>query len=188
MIEYNHPQCPKCESNINVVKNGEITRRKKKEIIKLEQRYFCKNCDINFFKDTINTKADKHRQALMMYLEGMRYSEIGKFLDVDSGTVKKWFNTYGIDLRAIQPLRNSRKKATKQIEKVFAIAVSNDTDGYKPKSFNDGFIILEKENRVHISFLKENHKYKMELRNKSITKKENNNKRIIGRNDLLYGI
>jgi transposase-like protein len=198
MKENNYPKCPCCKSNTNVVMNGIIVRSRKKEIIKEEQRYLCKNCKINFFDDTNNAIVDKQRQALMMYLEGMRFSEIGEFLDVDRGTVKKWFSTFGIDLRAIQPLRNLRIKESKQIEEVHTIAIRNNNSDYdvsdhnpndvysfqnsyikdyKQQSFNDGFIILERKKRVHISFLKENQKYTMELRDKSISNKENKKNR-----------
>lgn len=180
----NHPQCPFCKSHI-VVRNGRIVRRKK-EVIDENQRFLCKNCNKNFYYDATNAKVDKQRQALMMYLEGMHFSEIGKFLDVNRGTVKRWFNTYGINLDAIEPLRNLRINETKQIEEVYAIAICNDSNDYKRQSFNDGFIILERKNRVHISFLKENQKYTMLLRDKNISNKEY--KRNIGRNDLQHGI
>ena len=52
MKENNHPQCPYCESQTNVVNNGIIVRRKKKEIIKEEQRHLCKSCNKNFFEAT----------------------------------------------------------------------------------------------------------------------------------------
>jgi len=162
------PPCPDCKSQTNVVRNGSIVRSRKKEFVNKEQRYLCKKCNKNFFDDTTNAMFDKQRQALIMYLEGICFSEIGEFLDVDRGTVKKWFNTYGVDLDKIEPLRNLRIKETKQIEKVFAIAISNDTNGYKPQSFNEGFIIIERKKRIHISFLKENQKYKLVIQDKNI--------------------
>lgn len=184
--ENNHPHCPFCGSHTVVVKNGIIVRRKKEEVIGEHQRYLCKSCMKNFYDDTTSPIEDKHRQALIMYLEGMNFSEIGKFLGVNHDTVRNWFNKYGIDLDAIQPLRNLRIREIKQIEEVYAIAINDDTNDYKPQSFNDGFIILERKNRVHISSLKENKKYAMVFRNKDTQRKES--KKISGRNDLRYGI
>lgn len=175
MKENRNPQCPYCKTQTIVVKNG-IILRKKKDVIDEEQRYLCRNCNKNFFNDTANPKVDKQRQAIMMYLEGMGFSEIGEFLDVDRSTVERWFNKFGIDITAIEPLRNSKQKENRKIEEVHAIAIDNYPKNFKHQLFNDGFIIVERKKRVHISFLKENQKYTMKLIDKNISKIGNKSK------------
>lgn len=170
----NHPNCPKCRNNNDVVRNGEVTRRRKKEVTGIYQRYLCKVCGLTFLPDTRIPKEDKHRQALIMYLEGMNFSQIGKLLGVEHDAVKEWFIKYNIDLNTIEALRNTRTKGIGEIDEIHIYGYHNiindfnDSDHntskdskatysqnkiFKHSRYNIGFVILEKDEKIHISYL-----------------------------------
>lgn len=144
-------KCPFCESD-SIVKNG---------IIKAKQRFLCKNCEKNFYPDITLLKIDKCRQAIIMYLEGLQYKEIGRILNTDRYTVREWIKKYGDNLEEI---RNKRITESMRVEEIYAIVDNKNkdrTEPYKPISFNTGFTIVEKEDKTHISFLKGNQHYQI---------------------------
>lgn len=86
--------CPKC-NGINIVKDG---------IIKGKQRYFCKSCDYHYtVQQRSNIKSsDIKRQALELYLEGLGFRSIGRFLRVSHVAVYNWIKSFGEQLDAIK--------------------------------------------------------------------------------------
>ncbi|MDR1347819.1 MAG: IS1 family transposase, partial [Prevotellaceae bacterium] len=74
--------CSRCGS-INHCKDG---------IINGHQRYKCKDCNYHYTvarKSDVQTSAVK-RQALELYLEGLGFRAIGRFLHISYGTVYQW--------------------------------------------------------------------------------------------------
>jgi len=82
-------KCKKCDS-LEVYKNG---------IVRSKQRYKCKKCGYNF------TQGDKRKalskpeilknQAIQLYLLGLGFRAIGRFLGVSNVSVLNWVRQYG---------------------------------------------------------------------------------------------
>jgi len=86
--------CPKCNS-FNNKKNGKINGR---------QRYQCHECRYNYtveLKSTASPPSVK-RQALQLYLEGLGFRSIGRFLGVSHVSVQNWIKTFGQELEDLK--------------------------------------------------------------------------------------
>jgi transposase-like protein len=95
--------CSKCHCS-NSVKSG---------IIKGRQRYKCKACGCNYtveIKSTAKPKSLK-KQALHLYLEGLGFRSIGRFLGVSNVSVLNWIRDFG---EKVQELKSD----SQQIEMV----------------------------------------------------------------------
>jgi transposase len=81
-------KCPKCKCE-EKVKDGTV---------KGKQRYKCKKCAHRYtleFKDEI--QSFYKRLALVLYIEGMGFREIGRILGVSNVTVLNWIKGLGIN-------------------------------------------------------------------------------------------
>ena len=79
--------CPRCHSS-NHTKNGLVCGR---------QRYKCHDCGYNY---SVETKSNAFpisvkRQALQLYLEGLGFRSIGRFLGTSHVSVQKWIKKFG---------------------------------------------------------------------------------------------
>jgi transposase-like protein len=86
--------CTKCNS-IKNVKSG---------IIKGMQRYKCKDCGCNFtvvIKSTAKPNSMK-KDALHLYLEGLGFRSIGRFLKVSHVSVYNWIKSFGSEVAELQ--------------------------------------------------------------------------------------
>ncbi|WP_157196622.1 IS1 family transposase [Methanococcoides burtonii] len=86
--------CPKCKSS-NHKKNGKIDGL---------QRYKCHDCEYNYsveLKSTASPMSVK-RQALQLYLEGLGFRSIGRFLGVSHVSVQKWIKKFGRELEDLK--------------------------------------------------------------------------------------
>lgn len=89
-------QCKRCKSN-KYIKNG---------LDKGKQRYKCKSCGYNF-TDTpprgysIETKL----QALHLYLEGLGFRSIARFLKVSNVAVLNWIKAFGASIEQEIPAK-----------------------------------------------------------------------------------
>jgi len=82
--------CPRCKSSTHK-KNGIVGGR---------QRYKCQDCGYNYsveIKSTASSTSVK-RQALQLYLEGLGFRSIGRFLGVSHVSVQKWIKKFGQEL------------------------------------------------------------------------------------------
>ncbi len=80
-------KCIKCNSEDRV----------KRGIVKGRQRYSCKGCGYNYtveLKSTAQPNSVK-RQALQLYLEGLGFRSIGRFLGVSHVAVYNWIKSFG---------------------------------------------------------------------------------------------
>lgn len=77
--------CPKCKSK-NFRKDG---------IVKLKQRYLCKDCKFRFTVEQVGKPNKLKRDALILYLEGLGFRSIGRFLKVSHVTVFNWIKSFG---------------------------------------------------------------------------------------------
>jgi transposase len=77
--------CPKCQSK-NFRKDG---------IVKSKQRYLCKDCKHRFTVWQIGKPNDVKRNALILYLEGLGFRSIGRYLNVSHVSVFNWIKSFG---------------------------------------------------------------------------------------------
>ena len=86
--------CPRCKSS-NHKKNGKVDGH---------QRYKCNDCGYNYsveIKSTASPTSVK-RQALQLYLEGLGFRSIGRFLGVSHVSVQKWIKKFGQELEDLK--------------------------------------------------------------------------------------
>ncbi len=86
--------CPRCKSS-SYKKNGKIAGK---------QRYRCHDCEYNYsveIKSTASPMSVK-RQALQLYLEGLGFRSIGRFLGVSHVSVQKWIRKFGSELEELK--------------------------------------------------------------------------------------
>ena len=86
--------CPRYNSS-NHKKNGIVGGR---------QRYKCSDCGYNYTVELKSTafSASVKRQALQLYLEGLGFRSIGRFLGVSHVSVQKWIKKFGKELEALK--------------------------------------------------------------------------------------
>ena len=86
--------CPKCKSS-NHKKNGIVGER---------QRYKCHDCGYNYSVEIKSTASSSFikRQALQLYLEGLGFRSIGRFLGVSHVSVQKWIKKFGQELEDLK--------------------------------------------------------------------------------------
>jgi transposase-like protein len=77
--------CPKCKSK-NFRKDG---------IVKSRQRYLCKSCNNRFTVEQIGKPYHLKRDALILYLEGLGFRQIGRFLHISHVAVFNWIKSFG---------------------------------------------------------------------------------------------
>jgi transposase len=77
--------CPKCKG-LNFRKDG---------IVKSRQRYLCKDCKHHFTVEQIGKPSKIKRDALILYLEGLGFRSIGRFLNVSHVSVFNWIKSFG---------------------------------------------------------------------------------------------
>jgi len=117
-------QCPKCKSK-NFCKDG---------IVKRKQRYKCKECNFRFSVEKIGKPDKLKRDALILYLEGLGFRSIGRFLKISNVTVLNWIRSYG---EKIDEIRN-----TEDIE-VIEIDEMHTYVGSKKTIVGSGLLLIE---------------------------------------------
>jgi transposase-like protein len=91
--------CPKCK-NADSVKAGFNNSK---------QRYKCKPCGCHFTRSTPKGEpVEKKRQALQLYLEGLGFRAIARFLKVSHVTVQAWIAQTAEGLESLVPLYPAR--------------------------------------------------------------------------------
>lgn len=119
--------CPKCSSE-KCVKDG---------IKKGRQRYRCKSCN---FRNTVQHRGkspDVKRQALELYLEGLGFRSIGRFLKCSHVAVYNWIKSFG---EAAKELRSdSVLKVVEMDEMHTYVSLKKTTVGY-------GLLLIDMEN------------------------------------------
>jgi transposase-like protein len=78
-------KCPKCGS-------GEC---RKDGIVKGRQRHKCKSCGYRHTVQHVGKSATIKRQALELYLEGLGFRSIGRFLKCSHVAVYNWIKSFG---------------------------------------------------------------------------------------------
>jgi transposase len=85
-------RCPKCSSE-GCTKDG---------MAKGRQRYRCKACDYRHTVSYRGLNPAVKRQALQLYLEGLGFRAIGRFLNCSHVAVYNWIKAYGESIASIR--------------------------------------------------------------------------------------
>lgn len=97
-------KCSKCNSE-NKVKNG---------FAKAKQRYKCLDCGCNYtveIKSTSKPRSMK-RNALHLYLEGLGFRSIARYLGVSNVSVLNWIKSFGEEITSL----HSESKEIEMVE------------------------------------------------------------------------
>ena len=108
--------CPKCSSD-KKVKSGFVNGK---------QRYKCKECSCNFtveIKSTAKSKSKK-KDALYLYLEGLGFRSIGRYLKVSHVAVYNWIKSYGEE---IEKLRTDKEIEVVELDEMRTYIMSKKT-------------------------------------------------------------
>ena len=119
--------CPQCHS-LKSVKSGKIRDR---------QRYQCKECGCNYtveIKSTAKPQSQK-KQALHLYLEGLGFRSIGRFLGVSNVSVLNWIRDFG---KTVQYLH-----ATSQPIEMVAVDEMHSYIGSKKTTVGYGWLLID---------------------------------------------
>lgn len=127
-------KCPKCKST-NFRKDG---------IVKGKQRFFCKECNYHFTVEKIGKSVNMKRDALILYLEGLGFRSIGRFLKVSHVAVFNWIKSFG---KAIDELRSSQEIEVVEIDEMHTYI------GSKKTSFGYGLLLIEMGKNLSIAKL-----------------------------------
>ena len=84
--------CPSCNKE-GCTKDG---------IVKGKQRYKCKSCGYRHTVKYLGISPEIKRQALQLYLEGLGFRSIGRFLNVSHVAVYNWIKAHGESIEAIR--------------------------------------------------------------------------------------
>ena len=129
--------CSKCNCSKSV-KSGKIKGR---------QRYKCKECGCNYtveLKSTAKPKSQK-RQALHLYLEGLGFRSIGRFLGVSNVSVLNWIRDFG---KKVQELNaNSQQIEMVEVDEMHSYV------GSKKTTVGFGLLLIDMEKDSSISLL-----------------------------------
>ena len=85
-------RCSKC-AGMNCVKDG---------VVKGKQRYLCKECGYRHTVPFRGKSPTLKRQALELYLEGLGFRSIGRFLKCSHVAVYHWIKAYGESIETIR--------------------------------------------------------------------------------------
>jgi transposase-like protein len=129
-------KCLKCGS-IKYVKDG---------IVQGKQRFKCKKCNYRFTRFTRRgVSGDKKKQAMHLYLEGMGFRAIGRFLGVSNVAVLKWVRNAGEEILKIHASGHNHK------QKVEAFELDELMTYIKSKKtlYGYGLLMIEKDKKQY---------------------------------------
>ena len=129
--------CPKCTSE-KKVKSGNINKR---------QRYKCKECGCNYtveIKSTAKPNSLK-KNALHLYLEGLGFRSIGRFLGVSNVSVLNWIRSFGNEIATLQS--KSEKIEVVELDEMHSYI------GSKKTTVGFGLLLIDMERNSSTSLL-----------------------------------
>jgi transposase len=128
--------CPKCQQS-NIRKAGRV---------KEKQRYKCRDCNYYYSvlsKSGSGNKTQK-RQALELYLEGLGFRSIGRFLNFSHVTIHNWIKQYGENLHLVQ---NSHEICLTEIDEMHSYI------GSKKTLAGSGLLLIDMQKNLSTSLL-----------------------------------
>jgi len=116
--------CPRCKSE-NIRKDG---------IVKHRQRFLCKDCSYRFTVECVGKPEKLKRDALILYLEGLGFRSIGRYLGVSHVAVFNWIKSFG---QRLDDIRSDDKIEVIEIDEMHTYV------GSKKTSFGSGLLLIE---------------------------------------------
>lgn len=116
--------CPKCKS-MNFRKDG---------IVKSKQRYFCKDCKLRFTVEQVGKPSKIKRDALILYLEGLGFRSIGRYLNVSHVAVFNWIKSFG---ERLEEFRNPEDIDVVELDEMHTYI------GSKKTTVGSGLLLIE---------------------------------------------
>jgi transposase len=118
--------CPRYKSSDHK-KNGKVNGR---------QRYKCSACGYNYTVELKSTafSTSVKRQALQLYLEGLGFRSIGRFLGTSHVSVQKWIKKFGQEL---EKLKNENKISIVELDEMHTYI------GNKKNIARSGLLLIE---------------------------------------------
>ena len=129
--------CPKCFHDKST-KDG---------FVKEVQRYKCSTCKYKYtveIKSTAKPKSMK-KQALQLYLEGLGFRSIGRFLGVSNVSVLNWIRSFGTEVASLKS-EESTIEIVELDEMPSYLGSKKTTVGY-------GLLLIGLEKNLSTSFL-----------------------------------
>ena len=124
--------CPKCGC-------GECS---KDGIVKGRQRHKCKSCGFRHTVQQVGKSATLKRQALELYLEGLGFRSIGRFLKCSHVAVYNWIKAFG---EAANEIRSEAAIDVVEIDEMHSyISSKKTTVGY-------GLLLIDMEKGLSIA-------------------------------------
>lgn len=120
--------CPKCNSG-KYVKDG---------IVKGKQRYFCKECRYRYTVKYLGKPIELKKAALYLYLEGLGFRSIERFLKVSNVSVMNWIKGFGKEIESL-------RKTDGTIE-IVEMDELHTYIGLKKTTFGYGLLLIDLEN------------------------------------------
>ena len=120
--------CPKCNSGKHV-KDG---------IVKGKQRYFCKECGFRYTVKHVGKPIELKKAALYLYLEGLGFRSIERFLKVSNVSVMNWIKGFGKEIESL-------RKTDGTIE-IVEMDELHTYIGLKKNTFGYGLLLIDLEN------------------------------------------
>jgi transposase-like protein len=129
--------CSKCSSE----------RRVKSGIVRGRQRYKCKDCGCNYSVELKSTAKPRYlkKQALHLYLEGLGFRSIGRFLGVSNVSVLNWIRSFGKEVEKL----NSESKEIEMVE----VDEMHSYIGSKKTIVGYGLLLIDMEKTSSTSLL-----------------------------------
>lgn len=121
--------CPNCKSTVF----------RKDGIVKQRQRYLCKACKYRFTVEHIGKSDKLKRDALILYLEGLGFRSIGRFLNVSHVAVFNWIKSFG---EKIEELRSTEDIEVVEIDEMHTYI------GSKKTTVGFGLLLIEMGNNL----------------------------------------
>ena len=118
--------CPNCNKS-ECTKDG---------IVKGKQRYKCKSCGYRHTVKHLGISPEIKRQALQLYLEGLGFRSIGRFLKCSHVAVYNWIKAHGESIEAL--------RSDKDIE-VIELDEMHSYIGSKKTIVGSGLLLIEME-------------------------------------------
>ena len=119
--------CPKCKSTVF----------RKDGIVKQRQRYLCKQCEYRFTVPYIGKSDKLKREALILYLEGLGFRSIARFLNVSHVAVFNWIKSFG---KKLEDLRIENQIEVVEIDEMHTYI------GSKKTTAGSGLLLIEMGN------------------------------------------
>ena len=97
---------------------------RKDGIVRFKQRYLCKDCKHRFTVEQRGKPNKLKRDALILYLEGLGFRSIGRFLNVSHVAVFNWIKAFG---ESLEEFRNTEQIDVVELDEMHTYIGSKKT-------------------------------------------------------------